>query len=635
MKQLFSICCGLLITITVGAQKKSGFNFLTPIADSLKKNAHAVYRLDEATLEMLTIGKYKFTTHQIITVLDKEGFHHLKTVLNGGKNFQLNTAEIVVYDELGAEIKKYKKKDFQLVAATDEVSLLTDSKLYVLEAVTASTPFTIDITIEYEHKNFIELPDFYIGNENESVEKCLYTVITKPDNDIRYKNYHCSKDPVIEVQNGVKTYFWEYKNIPAKPAVKNTYESRYYWPLIEISPSHFEYDEFKGDMSSWKSLGAWHYNLYQEETPFDTDKIEIIKKKVSGLLTDKEKIAVLYHFLQDNFRYVSIQLGIGGLKPFPVGFVDTKKYGDCKSLSNYMVNLLKVVGIKAYPALINSGYDNPPVDPLFPSERFNHVIVCVPGVKDSVWLECTSKTNSPGVLGSFTENKKALLLTENGGVLVNTPDGNYQDNELNTSSWIQLDEEGGASTKTTLSCKGNFRDYYDEVQQLNPNDQKSFFVNYFRYRAIDEMKMDSFHLSGATGIMQVKGNFEQLFDFKAGAKYFFHPSLNKITIAPLDYDSSRSLPLVLRDAYIRRDTTVFQLGDKYVVDNIQKDIEFKNAFASYRFSAVQDTSNKTLTIFRTFTLFKHIIPAEHYQEMVHFVEDVTKADNNKIVLKKL
>src|SRR4030095_3800912 len=130
--------------------------------------------------------------------------------------------------------------------------------------------------------------------------------------------------------------------------------------------------------------------------------------------SESEKIKRIYEYMQNNFRYVSIQLGIGGYRPFSATFTDQKKYGDCKGLSNYMKAALKSVGIKSHIAIINAQYNAEPVDPDFPANNFNHAILCVPG-KDTIWLECTSSSAEFGKLGTFTENRNALLVTENGG----------------------------------------------------------------------------------------------------------------------------------------------------------------------------------------------------------------------------
>jgi hypothetical protein len=80
-----------------------------------------------------------------------------------------------------------------------------------------------------------------------------------------------------------------------------------------------------------------------------------------------------------------------------------------------MYSLLNAVNIKAYWAIIRAGVNEYPADPGFPNNSFNHEILCIPFKNDTTWLECTSTTQPFGKLGSFTENRNALLITEDGG----------------------------------------------------------------------------------------------------------------------------------------------------------------------------------------------------------------------------
>ncbi|MBL0131544.1 MAG: hypothetical protein IPP43_10800 [Chitinophagaceae bacterium] len=123
--------------------------------------------------------------------------------------------------------------------------------------------------------------------------------------------------------------------------------------------------------------------------------MKIIQETINSV---PEKIRILYNFLQSNTHYISIQLGIGGWRPFEASFVALKAYGDCKALSNYMFSLLKEAGIVSYYTLIKAGDGAADLVTDFRSRKFTHAIVCVPVEKDTIWLEMyQSKQSRRGI----------------------------------------------------------------------------------------------------------------------------------------------------------------------------------------------------------------------------------------------
>ncbi len=117
-------------------------------------------------------------------------------------------------------------------------------------------------------------------------------------------------------------------------------------PVLSITPTTFEVEGYKGEMNSWEALGKWQLllNAGREELPAETQAK--VRELVANIPSKEAKIKVLYEYMQSRTRYVGIQLGIGGWQPFPASKVDSKGYGDCKALSNYMKALLNVVGIE-------------------------------------------------------------------------------------------------------------------------------------------------------------------------------------------------------------------------------------------------------------------------------------------------
>src|SRR5690606_888532 len=111
-----------------------------------------------------------------------------------------------------------------------------------------------------------------------------------------------------------------------------------------------------------------------------------VKALTSGITDVKEKITVLYNYLQKNTRYISIQLGIGGWQPFDDSYVAKNGYGDCKALTNYMQSLLTSANIPSFYTLVYAGASGTAKNrfvPDLPSQQFNHVVICVPTGKDS------------------------------------------------------------------------------------------------------------------------------------------------------------------------------------------------------------------------------------------------------------
>ncbi|HSB92347.1 MAG TPA: DUF3857 domain-containing protein, partial [Flavitalea sp.] len=372
------------------------------IPDSMKKDVDGVYRYREQVIQIRSKSRYISKEREIFTILNESGSSHLNFYEFVDKFNAVPDIEIKIYNAFGQEVKRYKKRDFTTRAAFDGVSLVTDDKVMYVQATSPGYPCTIETVTTKEVSSYLSFPSFNVPNGDHSVETFRFSVEVPADLDIRYRTRNMDIQPVVTTKGENKSYSWEGSNFPGRNIPANGFKGSKHAPVIDIAPNSFEYDGYPGTFKDWKTYGQWNAPFYTEKNPFPEARAGEIRQMVATCKTDPEKVAVLYDYLKKNMRYVSIQLGIGGFKPFPVSFVDTKKYGDCKALTNYMRHMLMVAGIKSYPALINASYDSAPVDLEFPAHSFNHVILCVPQPNDSIWLECTSNISTAGFLGSFT-----------------------------------------------------------------------------------------------------------------------------------------------------------------------------------------------------------------------------------------
>ena len=88
------------------------------------------------------------------------------------------------------------------------------------------------------------------------------------------------------------------------------------------------------------------------------DSTPEIKQKVAELTASTPssigKIRALANFVQDDVRYVAIELGIGGYQPHPASEVFSHRYGDCKDKATLLSTMLKEIGVESYYVIINT-----------------------------------------------------------------------------------------------------------------------------------------------------------------------------------------------------------------------------------------------------------------------------------------
>ena len=630
MKHFF----GLLLLLTAFAKGQQPVYSSKLLPDSLKKDAAAVYQMEEMIINIRSASELSIREHTIVTVLTKKGLRH--TVIQVGVNkFQkLDEAGVKVYNDEGIEIARYKKKDFKLEGIYSDMTLASDDKVYILEIPTPPLPFTIEYDYTTNLSGYISLPSWYFGNSQESIVKSRFVVKTNEKNSINYKAYNIAITPSIIKEAESITYTWEVNNQAVLKSEENSHGSRLL-PRIDLSPLQFSYDDKPGTTKSWKEFGMWRYPFYTDANPFSPERINFIKTLVKDAKTEREKISILYKYLQNETRYVNIAYGIGGLKPFPVSFVETKKYGDCKALSNYMKHLLLAVGIKAYTASIYAGPDNIPFDPGFVTNRSNHIIVCVPMAKDTMWLECTSKDNAPGILGAFTENRNALLITENGGVLVNTPKSRAENNQWKSHTSITLYEDGSAVSRSRIFVSGEFwTPFFYLVSGKSKDDIKKFLVQQLQFKTPDDLEVKILNDSADGHNIEMTLSYSQYYDFKIGSKYFLPGRPYKLNDEEIKPAETRTTDYLFDFPYTKTDSTVFYLPGNFKPESMPADARFSKEFVDYERKLKVNEAEMTLTLSSRLVLTKHIIPPALYNSTAKEFELIRKDENQKLVLKK-
>ncbi len=423
---MFSVLC-FLFTITLLAN--DGDYAVSKIAPALLKNANAVLRLEELRFEIISTKETRLKNHYVITILNEKGDHWAEFSEYYDKHRELSSVEGILYDAYGKQLKRIKKKDLEDLSGVSGGTLMADDRIKRHNFYYRVYPYTIEYDIEIENKSTLFFPMWSPqGGEGLSVENSSMSIVSDPNYQVRYKAFSYVGVPAITAEKNAKVITWSSKNMNA--IIREPYSPQWHeiTTVVIFGPTDFQMDDYKGNMKNWQDFGKFVYSLKQGREQLPDNVKQAIHSIADNISNPKEKIARLYEYMQKNTRYISIQLGIGGWQPFAASDVAAKGYGDCKALTNYMYSILKEAGIRSYYSLIRAGRSANYITEDFPSQQFNHVILSVPVLNDTVWLECTSQTMPAGYLGDFTSDRPALLIDENGGKMVRTPKYSMKEN---------------------------------------------------------------------------------------------------------------------------------------------------------------------------------------------------------------
>lgn len=604
------------------------------IPDSLKEDANSVMRYSMEDYDVKGPGKATIKTHYIVTVLNDKADREGLVELPYNKRFNsINSFEMRVYDAKGTLLKKYHKSDMYDGAVSMEETLVNEERFLALKHSFASYPETIEVTYEKTLTSIINLGYWNIQSSEQSVQDSYCQVSISADAGFRYLAKNTSVKPEKNTSGNSEHYLWHVSNLKA---FKEEEHSEYWrvLPEIRFAANKFEYYGYPGDFSTWQSFGKWQQALNADVESLSPQRATEIQKMTDTIKTDKDKARFLYKYLQNNMRYVNIMLGIGGLKPLPATFVDEKKYGDCKALSNYMRAMLKAVHINSYYAIVNAGENAEPEDVSFPYDVTNHIILCIPFKNDTTWLECTSNKTEFGLLGSFTENRNALLITEDGGKLVNTPKSFATENQFITEEHIILQPDGSAKAHMRISASGEYRLDYVAREALKLDEQKEYWL-----RDLDLRQPSVFDFNSGKdekGVKQIDLNLEydKYCDVMAADKQFYRPSSFKLWANTVPIIDKRKTDFYWEWPRIKSCVTTIDLPQGYEVESLPANTSLKFSYGNYDINYVYNKDKNQVVSTAKFVLTNQVIPAAKYTEMQQYMDAIAKAQNKKLVLHK-
>lgn len=405
--------------------------------------------------------------------------------------------------------------------------------------------------------------------------------------------------------------------------------------------------------TNWQQMGTWYRGL----TSGRYDSSPEIKQKVAALTASKSsqlgKMIAIGEFVQRDIRYVAIELGIGGWQPHPATEVFTHKYGDCKDKATLMMAMLREIGVESYYVSINTARGSVTRDT--PANLgFNHVVLAIKvpdGTPDSslfatmahpklgkiVFFDPTNELTPFGQIGGYLQANYGLLVTPDGGELLELPKQPSTMNSIKRVAKLTMDATGklqGDVEETRVgdrawSARGRLLTTTKDVDRIKTIENLlSGSLSNFRITKASVMNLTQTELPFGFNYTFEVDNYAKT----AGDLLLMRPRvLGTKSSGILETKEARMFPIEFEGPVRDIDEFEITLPKGYEVDELPPPVDAEFSFASYHSKTI--SKGGVVQYNRTFEVKELSVPVNKADELKQFYRIIASDERNAAVIR--
>ncbi len=386
-------------------------------------------------------------------------------------------------------------------------------------------------------------------------------------------------------------------------------------------------------MAGWAAVREWYAGLVLPQLTADDAIRRTAARLTAGARTDEAKVAAIYDWLITNLRYVGLEFGIHGYRPYPAAQVMSRGFGDCKDSATLLVSLLKAAGIEAEVALVRTRHAGDLRSEVASLSAFDHAITHVPGL--DLWLDGTAKYHGIRELPFADQGVMALPIRPDAVDVVRTPFSDAAASTLQATNEYRISADGSAFLRAETSASGP--GFAPEI--------RATFASGSDRRQIIEAQLSSQY----PGARVEEASFSDLADTRRSPAWRYRAQIpafgtlagNAMTLPvgqPLDLTTRwatlahRTLPLEIGPASRRIVTTVIEIPAGWTVDSLPPASSLSTPFGSLDLQVRMD--GKRVHVRREFTIRQPVILPDDYKQFAGFCREVDAALAGRLTLRK-
>jgi hypothetical protein len=413
-----------------------------------------IFLLDDGVVRFESDGRGSRTYRQVVQILNQDGAEawgeQSFSYSSGSERLTINWIRVVKPNGEVVSAKPAHEQE-SLAPVAFDAPVYSDEKVRRVTLSGVAPGTLVDWSYTVERVKPLVPGDYYSGWRvtNGVLTRRSRLLIDLPASvtaRIQERNVHFKR---LEVEShGRRVYSWatsDVKKIDGEP--------------FAATPNSLSVHIDVGAPISWADLARWYAGLSAGRYVLDPALESQLAEHVKDAHTLDDSLRAVHRWISQDFRYVSLSLGIGGYLPRTPAEVLETRYGDCKDKATLFIALVRRMGLTAYPVLLSASGS---ADSTLPTmQQFDHMIAAVDrGAKNGgrMYLDLTSDLTPFGELPPTEEGSFALVVHDDGKFeAVTLPESPSSANRAETRIIGELSADGHFTGRYTETKSGGLQ----------------------------------------------------------------------------------------------------------------------------------------------------------------------------------
>lgn len=261
---------------------------------------------------------------------------------------------------------------------------------------------------------------------------------------------------------------WEQRNIPA--IKRDGDEPSYYDSAPGLVVTEFD---------SWASVAHWAAPLFESKSPPSAALNGKIREIRDAHPTAEARALAALRFVQDDIRYLGVELGEHSHRPHAASAVFEQRFGDCKDKVNLLLTILRSLGIEAHGAFVNTRAGGHIAEELPRPQVFDHVVAQLRIDGRAIWVDPT-RSSERGPLGAVPlRYQRALVAALDTTDLAVVDDPRLAEPSIDVHESFRLKGDSAQLAVTSTYRGGDANDQRRTVNSVPRDKLKSRYLEFY------------------------------------------------------------------------------------------------------------------------------------------------------------